>query len=135
MRITIDQYAKLIYEADKTADDKERKVLLKGVADLIKRNRDARKMDKIENRFRILRKKESGLWEGVVFSKRKLGDRQLEAVKKAIAKEKDISEKSVELINTVNPELKGGLVIKLENEVFDGSLDNKIRKVREALMR
>lgn len=135
MRITIDQYAKLLYETEKTTDEKEKKTLLKGVADLIKRNRDTRKLDKIENRFKILRKKESGLWEGEIVSKRKLEDKKIEAVKKAIAKEKDISEKSIELINTVNSELKGGLVIKLENEILDGSIDGKIRRVKEALVK
>jgi F-type H+-transporting ATPase subunit delta len=133
MKITVDQYAKLLYEAEKTTDKKEKKALLKGVADLIKKNRDIRKMDKIENRFKILRKKESGLWEGEIVSRRKLEDKQVEAVKKAIAKEKDISEKSIELINTVDSELKGGLVIKLENEILDGSIDGKIRRIKEAL--
>jgi F-type H+-transporting ATPase subunit delta len=135
MKITVDQYAKLLYEAEKTTDEKEKKTLLKGVVDLIKRNRDSRKLDKIENRFRILRKKESGLWEGMVISKRKLEDKQLEQIKKAIAGNKDISEKSIDLINTVDSELKGGLVIKLENEIFDGSIDGKIRRIKEALVK
>jgi F-type H+-transporting ATPase subunit delta len=135
MKITVDQYAKLLYEAEKTTDEKEKKTLLKGVVDLIKRNRDSRKLDKIENRFRILRKKESGLWEGMVISKRKLEDKQLEQIKKAIAGNKDISEKSIDLINTVDSELKGGLLIKLENEIFDGSIDGKIRRIKEVLVK
>jgi len=135
MKITVNQYAKLLHEADKIADEKEKKALLKGVVDLIKRNRDVRRLDKIENRFKILRKKESGLLEGAVVSKRKLKDSQLEAIKEAIVKEKDISNKSIELINTVDPELRGGLVIRLENEVFDGSLDGKIRRIKEALVK
>jgi F-type H+-transporting ATPase subunit delta len=135
MRLTIDQYAKLIHEADKTTDEKDKKTLIKGIAGIIKKNRDFKKFDKIEARYKTLKKKESGLLEGVVYTKIKLEKDQLAEIKKAVAKEKDISENSIKLENRVDLSLKGGFVVKLENEIFDGSLDGKIRRIKEALIK
>jgi len=143
MRLTIDQYAKLIHEANKTINEKDKKTLIKGIAWLIKKNRDFKKFDKIETRYITLKKKESGLLEGIVYTKSKLEKEHFIQIKKAISKRKDIShldeleakraDNLLKLENRVDSKLKGGFVIKLENEIFDGSLDNKIRRIKDAL--
>jgi len=133
MKVTNEQYAKLLYEASK-ADESERKKLLKGVAGLIKENGDINKIGDIENRYLSLKKKYSGEMEGVVYSVRKLDENQLGKIKKAVAENKGISSKLIVLKNEIDPEMKGGFVVKFENEILDGSLDNKITRVKKALV-
>jgi ATP synthase F1 delta subunit len=133
MKITNEQYAKLLYEALKTSSENERKTLIKGVADLIKQNGDISKLSDIENRYRIIKQKESGQLEGVVYSANKLEEKELQEITKAVATKKDISEKLISLKNEINPDLKGGFIVRFENEILDGSLDSKINKVKQAL--
>jgi len=134
MKVSNDQYAKLLYEASKTSDDKERKALLKGVAQLIRENGDRSKLSDIENRYRAIKKKDSGQLEGIVYTARKIDSDQIDKIRKAIASKKEVSAKLVGLKSEIDPEMKGGFIVKLENEIYDGSLDAKINKVRQALI-
>ena len=134
MKATSEQYAKLLYEAFKTSSESERKVLIKGIATLIKQNGATAKIADIEARYQIIKKRESGKLEGVVYSAWKLEEKELEEIRKAIAVKKDVSKKLVVLKNEIDDGMKGGFIVKFENEIFDGSLDNKIRKVKKALV-
>jgi F-type H+-transporting ATPase subunit delta len=134
MKVTNDQYAKLLFEAHETSDDKERRALLKGIANLIKENGDQAKLGDIESRYYIIRKRESGQLEGTVYTAKKITGDVTDKIRKAIAKEKEISAKLIELKNEVDSEMKGGFIVKFDNEIYDGSLDNKIAKVKKALV-
>lgn len=134
MKVTNEQYAKLLYEVLKTSKESERKALIKGVADLIRQNGDIAKLNDIETRYQIIKKKNSGELEGVVYTTQKLNGKELTNIQNAIAIRKDIPNKLISLKNEINLDLKGGFIVKFENEIYDGSLDNKIRKVKEALM-
>lgn len=134
MRITNDQYAKLLYEAFSSSNEKEKEALLIGIAESIKENRKQASLNNIENRYQAIKKKKSGQLEGVVYSDEKMDKSQLESIKKAIAERKDISENLIELEDRVDSELLGGFVVKFENEIFDGSLKNRVDKIKQALI-
>lgn len=134
MKVTNDQYAKLLFEAYKTSDEKERQALVKGVAKLIRENGDQGKLGDIENRYSVIKKKESGQLEGIVYTAKKIDSDKIEKIKKAIATEKGLSSKLIELKNEVDSGIKGGFVVKFDNEIYDGSLNNRIAKVKNALV-
>lgn len=134
MKITNDQYAKLLYEISKTSDEKERVILIKGVANLMKKNGDVAKLNNIEIRYQTIKQKSSGQLEGIVYTANKLEEKELDAIQKAIAVQKDISNKLISLKNEINSDLKGGFVVKFENEILDGSLEGKINRVKKALV-
>lgn len=134
MKITNDQYAKLLYEISKTSDEKERVILIKGVANLMKKNGDVSKLSNIEIRYQTIKQKSSGQLKGVVYTANKLEEKELDAIQKAIAVQKDISNKLISLKNEINLDLKGGFVVKFENEILDGSLEGKINRVKKALV-
>jgi len=134
MKITNDQYAKLLYEISKTSDEKERAILIKGAANLMKKNGDVAKLNNIEIRYQTIKQKSSGQLEGIVYTANKLEEKELDAIRKAIAVQKDISNKLISLKNEINPDLKGGFVVKFENEILDGSLEGKINRVKKSLV-
>ncbi len=134
MKITAEQYAKLLYEAFSSPDKKEQNSLIKGIAKLIKKSRKNSILGNIENRYLAIKKKKSGHLEGIVYSVKKMEIDQLKDLKKAISVKKDIPEKSIELENRVDPRLIGGFIVKFENEIFDGSLVSKIARVKKALI-
>ena len=53
--------------------------------------------------------------------------------KSYVSEDKNISNKLISLKNEIDSEMKGGFVAKFENEILDGSLDNKIKKIKQAL--
>ncbi|MCK5081149.1 MAG: F0F1 ATP synthase subunit delta [Candidatus Moranbacteria bacterium] len=134
MKVSSDQYAKLLYEASKTSKESEKKALLKGVADLIRQNGDVAKLNSIEMHYRIIEKKDLGQLEGLVYSAKRLDESQMGKIQRAVATQKNIANKLIVLKNEVDLEMKGGFIVKFENEILDGSLDSKIARVREALV-
>jgi F-type H+-transporting ATPase subunit delta len=134
MRITNDQYAKLLYEVFSSSNEKEKNSLLTGIAESIKDNRKQASLNNIENRYQAIKKKKSGQLSGIVYTVKKIDQQQISDIRKAIASKKDISEKLIELENRVDSELLGGFVVKFENEVFDGSLKNRVGKIKQALI-
>ncbi len=133
MKLTSEQYAKLLYEASKTSNESEKKALIKGVAKLIKQNGAIAKLADIETRYQIIKKRNSGKLEGIVYTANKLDEKELSSIRREIASKKNISNKLISLKNEIDSEMKGGFVAKFENEILDGSLDNKIKKIKQAL--
>ncbi|GEM_PF-337619 len=134
MKATSEQYAKLLHEAFKTSSENERKALIKGIATLIKQNGATAKMADIEARYQIIKKRESGKLEGVICSAWKLEEKELKEIQQAIAVKKDVSKKLINLKNEIDDNLKGGFIVKFENEIYDGSLDSRINRVKKALV-
>ncbi len=54
----------------------------------------------------------------------------LDRIKEAISK---LTEKDVEIILKVDPALLGGIIAKVEDKVFDGSIKNQLERMRAAL--
>src|SRR6185436_13465938 len=60
-----------------------------------------------------------------------LGDAEQRALTAALAK---LAGREVELTATVAPEILGGLVVKMDGKVYDGSVRGKLRALRERLV-
>lgn len=54
----------------------------------------------------------------------------LDRIKEAISK---LTEKDVELILKVDPTILGGIIAKVEDKVFDGSIKNQLERIRNVL--
>ncbi|MFO7806857.1 MAG: F0F1 ATP synthase subunit delta [Candidatus Moraniibacteriota bacterium] len=133
MKITSKQYAKFLSDISRRKDE-EQDVLLKKIAKVIKKNRDEKKVKEIEKIFNDIEKRESGILEAIVYSGEKLNKDQLDVIKEKLAKKKNVSKNKVEISNVLDKRIKGGLLIKAENEIFDGTLDGKLKQLRKALV-
>jgi len=57
-------------------------------------------------------------------------DQDLDRIKEAISK---FTEKDVEIILKVDPAILGGIIAKVEDKVFNGSIKNQLERMRAAL--
>jgi F-type H+-transporting ATPase subunit delta len=132
MKITGKQYAKFLYEIS-CGNKQEGDVMLGKIAKIIKKNGDEKKLKEIERSFKDIQKKEEGFLEVIVYSRKKLSDDFLKEIKANIAKRKGASEGKILLSSQVDDSIKGGLIIRVENEIIDATLNNKLRKLKRAL--
>ena len=71
-----------------------------------------------------------GITRGEVASASPLDDAELDRIKQALS---DISGKDVRLSARVDPSLIGGLVAKVGDKVFDGSIRSQLNELKESL--
>lgn len=66
-----------------------------------------------------------------VTSARRLGERRIEEIRRRLA---EVTGKKVELSASVDPELLGGLVARIGDTVYDGSVENQLQRLRKRLV-
>jgi F-type H+-transporting ATPase subunit delta len=69
----------------------------------------------------------------VVFARENLSSQQLQEIKAVLADKKGVEVDKIEISEQVDPEIKGGFIIKMDNEVFDGTLEGKLNRLKRAL--
>lgn len=69
---------------------------------------------------------------GKVISAVKLDDEQLHKLGQAYAEKYDLKE--LKLTNQVDPSIIGGVILEVEDYIIDGSVKNKLKKIRAQLV-
>ncbi len=134
MKISSKQYAKLIDQCTENVVDEEK--LNKQIAlvlKLIRRNRDQAMFDKIIDEYDKLSQSKSGEILVQLESGTKLSEQQIERIKGKISQEKDVASDKIKLILTVDPRLIGGIRVKIENKIIDGSVESKLARLQLSL--
>lgn len=97
---------------------------------LISKNREMLLMQIVEE-FGELLDQHRGIVRGDVYSVTPLSDEQ---VKNLVAQLNRMTGKNVVITRRLDKNLLGGIVIKLQDKVFDASLRNKLEKLRQTLI-
>lgn len=143
MKITVNQYAKSLYAA--TAD-KSQKEIGEAVSNLIKilqKNRQIKLFSKIAKKFGEIWNQEKGIVEAEVTSCTELNSEASTQVLACI-KEKYLpatlrvakqagQAKEVILHNIIDEKIKGGIIIRIGDEVLDGSVSNQLKMLKNNL--
>jgi F-type H+-transporting ATPase subunit delta len=85
----------------------------------------------VERLFSRLWNAQRGVVEAEALSVEPLGDAQRRALEAALRK---LSGRDVELTATVAPELLGGVVVRMDGRVYDGSVRGRLRALRARLV-
>jgi F-type H+-transporting ATPase subunit delta len=131
MNYSATQYAKALYEATKDKDQKEIDGVLVNLVKVMAKNNQTRLAGNVSKKFGEVYNKEHGIVEAEVISCEKLS----EAIEKKIEsyiKDK-YSAKEVVIKNIVDKSIKGGIVIKIGDEVMDGSIDRQLAELKKSL--
>jgi len=131
MKISPKQYAQTLFDL---ADGKSRAEIEKSVADFaryIYGNRKLKLADKIIEQFGKIYNNKKNIVEAEVVSRKKLDNVGVKKIKHFV-KEK-YQTKEVVLKNTVDESIKGGIVLKVGNEILDGSLKGKLGELKKML--
>ena len=97
---------------------------------LVDKNR-AVKYPEIFKEFRHLCNLELGIKEGVIESARPLDETKIKELEETLSKDGQ----KVELINKIDKTLISGFRVVFENEIIDGSMKEKIKKMNDMLLR
>ena len=135
MKIKPSQYAKLIFsETEGVSDQGQVDGVLKKIAGIILKNRDEQLIDKIGREYVELFKKDGDSLEMVVQSAREVSSSALEALREKISKLRNVETSAVSIRSEIVPELKGGIIVRVGDEIIDASASAKLRRVKEALL-
>lgn len=98
---------------------------------LVERHREGSVID-VVNAFVSLSHEEQGLAEATVESVRSLTEAETAQVSAQFAKKVD--KQALKITNIVNPDLLGGLKVRIGNRIFDGSLRGKLDRLEKQLI-
>ena len=132
MKITANQYAKTLYEVTKDKSQKEISGLVSRFVEVLNKNRQMKLMPKIFEKFKEIWNKENGIVEAEITTKFEIVDMELRKIENFI-KEK-YSAKKVEITNVIDEKIKGGIIIKIGDEILDGSVIGQLKKMENNLI-
>ena len=131
MKITARQYAKTLYELTKDKNHEEINGIISQLVDIFRKNSQLRLKNDIIKRYEEIYNQEKRIISAKVFSRKKL-DGEMEKEISEFIKKKYKAEK-VEIENNIDESIKGGIIIRIGDEVLDGSLDRKLKELKSAL--
>ncbi len=131
MKISAKQYAQVLHDLTEEKDSQVVDgVVLKFAKELSVNNQLGLTENIIEN-FNEIWNRQNGIIEAEVMSARELGSSQIDKVESYV-KER-YGAKKVVLKNKIDKNLKGGIIIKVGDEVIDGSVRKKLALLKESL--
>jgi len=132
MHASTKQYAKVLYDL---TDGKSKPEIEKAVADFARHMEKERKIKlagKVIEQFGKIYNLKNGIVEAEVVTAEKLSGEMEKKVKKYI--EKKYSAKEVVVKNIVDPNIKGGMIVKVGDEVMDGSIAGRLGELKKVLV-
>ncbi|HAT73983.1 MAG: ATP synthase subunit delta [Candidatus Moranbacteria bacterium GW2011_GWF2_36_839] len=133
MKITATQYAKSLYEVTREKSQSEIGVVTENFVKVLAKNRQAKLAVKIIKKFEELYNKENGIAEVEAISSRKLEADQIGQIEKFI-KEK-YSAREVLINNKIDENIKGGIILKIGDEIMDASVERQLRELKKSLVK
>lgn len=131
MKVSIKQYAQALF--DLTAGKSEREVLtvVKKFAEKLKSEGQLKNVGKITDKFQELYNRKHGIVRAEVTTRYKMQDAGYAELKNYIKTRYGAG--SVELAESTKEEIKGGVIIRVGDEVIDGSVRKQLTNLRKVL--
>ncbi len=131
MKISSKQYAQTLFEltVGKSADEIDRVVVQ--FFNKLKDNGHLKLLEAIIKKFVAIYNKENAIVQVQVITKSGIDQTTREQVEKFIKKKYQAKEAVLE--NIIDENIKGGIIIKTENEIWDGSVARKLRELKKAM--
>ncbi len=131
MKVSTTQYAKTLLELTENKSQDEVLAVVKNFAEQLKKDGQLKNSAKIVEKFSELCNSANGIVEATVTTSRSLSSEQAHQVE-SFVKEK-YSAKEVVINSVIDEKIKGGIVIRVGDEVIDGSVESQLRKLKSIL--
>lgn len=122
-KITPKKYAQALYESLQGKDKKEIASAIGSFVQLMVRNKAISKSEKIVSAFQDYMNEQDGVQAVSVYSAHALSKSDKDEIKSGLKK---ALSKEIELVEYIDPELMGGVVLKYGDTVADGSVKKQI---------
>lgn len=131
MRASATQYAKTLYELTKDKDQSEIDAVVSNFLKDLNKNGRMKLAESIVEKFREIYNAENGIVEAEVASREELGEEVRTAVS-AMVRAK-YGAKEVVLNNIVDKNIKGGIVVRVGDEIMDATLNRQLKELKKTL--
>ena len=131
MNITPLQYAKALFSATEHVSEPEVQDIVARFADRLRRDGQTRNLPRIVGKFSELWNASHGIVEAEVVSRIPLGVAEKVTIERAIAQL--YGAKEVIITNRVDELIRGGVVIRVGDELLDGSIATQLTRLRKQL--
>lgn len=121
------QLAVALYEVTKKLDGKDQQKAIQNFSKLVASSHQLKQVDKIIEEFIRYGKKQEGITQIEVTSAQELDEKMLEKIKKYFGNQ-------VEASVQIDPDLLGGIKIKTDDKILDGSLKTQLKKLKESII-
>lgn len=131
MKVSTIQYSKLLYELTAGKSRQNIDNIIVKFTELLVKNRQIKLAGKIIEKFSEIYNKKNGIVEAEVATARKLESFQVHKIESYI-KEK-YKAKEVVINNKVDKNIKGGIIIKVGDEIVDVSIKSRLINLNKLL--
>jgi len=131
MRITPKQLAQTLYDLTVGRSKPEIEKSVSAFARYIYRNRKLKLADRIAKQFATIYNQKKGIVEAQITTRKKLNEAELKKAKQYV--QGKYGAKEVVLKNIADENVKGGFVLRVGDEVTDGSLRGRLGELRKIL--
>lgn len=123
---TVTQYAKALYELTRDLKGEKMHDSVAEFVKLLAREHKLKQGERIVNEFIKYAKKMEGVIPLTVITAREMTEREL-------IKIGNVFSKNAEITTAVDPAIIGGVVIKTDDVIFDGSLRTQVARLKNSL--
>ena len=132
MKISTKQYAQALYELTLGKSESEVGIVVeKFVKELVKNNQ-IKSVSKIIDNFNNIYNQENGIIEAEIKSREQLQSESLEKIEKYLITK--YNAKQIILNKRIDPEIKGGVIIKAGDEIIDLSVATNLNRLKRELI-
>lgn len=132
MRLTVRQYAKALNAGVKDKSHKEVDLAVSNFLKILQKNNQMKLVGKIVENFSDIWNKENGIIEAEITTRHKAEDSMTKKIKDFL-KEKYGAEQVV-LRETVDEKIKGGIIIRVGDELLDASVERRLLELKNNLI-
>ncbi|AKM78143.1 MAG: ATP synthase subunit delta [Candidatus Wolfebacteria bacterium GW2011_GWC2_46_275] len=131
MKTTSIQYARALFESTTGKEPHETDAIIGRFADQLRRDGQVSRLASIIASFEMLWNKEYGIVEAIVTSRDRLDDATRANIMQFVMHR--YRAKQVEIVERVDASIRGGVVIRVGDEILDGSISSQLKKLKKNL--
>lgn len=131
MKISAQQYAQSLYEATKEKSQSEVDLALGNFVGILAKNRQLKNKKNIIQKFGEIYNSENNIVSAEVVSREKLSSSLVDKLNSFIKNKYQAKEAVIE--NKIDAGVKGGIIIKIKDEIIDMSLERQLRELKKQL--
>ncbi len=133
MKISTLQYASTLFDLTENKSQEEVLSVLTKFAEQLKNDGQLKNADKIMEKFSDLYNSKNGIVMAQITTSQKVENLNVKEIEQFVQRKYDA--KKVELKIVVDENIKGGIVIRVGDEVLDASVGGQLEKLRRELVK
>ena len=133
MKINTKKYAEALFESVQDKNSRQAEEIIRKFVEVLIRDNRLSQVDKIINKFINIWDKENGLVEAEIVSASKLDAHTLEILNEYLLKK--TSKQKIESKKTVDENILGGIIMRYEDKILDGSLRKRLGDLKSSIVK